>query len=274
VNSVKRLARRSVKVVASEVDRLRAPVPGVVVLLYHRVGSGSGLDVDLDLAVFDEQMARLRATRRIVSLPEALERLEVNDPTAQAPSIAVTFDDGTADFADTAMPVLERHRIPVTLYIATDFIDRHESFPDDGHPLSWSALADVHTTGLVNIGSHTHRHRLLDRVNEEIACEELDRSIELTSDRIGVRPADFAYPKAVGPSPGADRAVRARFRSAALAGTRSNPYGATDVYRLARSPIQASDGMRWFAHKLAGGMAFEDTLRRSLNQVRYSRSRT
>jgi hypothetical protein len=71
-------------------------------------------------------------------------------------------------------------------------------------------------------------------------------------------------------SPAADTAVRARFDSAAVAGTRVNVAGTTDLYRLARSPVQLSDGMRWFAHKAAGGMALEDTLRRILNRRRYA----
>jgi hypothetical protein len=64
--------------------------------------------------------------------------------------------------------------------------------------------------------------------------------------------------------------VRARFASAALAGTRPNPYGSTDPYLLARSPIQVSDGMRWFTRKVAGGMALEDTVRRVANRARYA----
>jgi hypothetical protein len=84
----------------------------------------------------------------------------------------------------------------------------------------------------------------------------------------------FAYPKSLPPSAGADRAVRARFRSAALAGTRPNRYGRTDPYRLARSPIQAGDEMRWFRAKVAGGMAFEDDVRRALNRWRYSGAET
>ena len=43
----------------------------------------------------------------------------------------------------------------------------------------------------------------------------------------------------------------------------------TDPYRLHRSPIQASDGDRWFTAKARGGMRFEDDLRRTANRLRY-----
>jgi len=276
---VPRLARRSLKVVSGAFDRLRAPVPGVVILLYHRVGGTSRLDVDLEPGLFADQMAQLRESAVVVSLEDALERLTADrvaplEPSTPEPSIVVTFDDGTADFADVAMPIMQRFGIPVTLYIATAFIEERKPFPENGRPLSWAALADLRATGLVNLGSHTHQHRLLDRVTERDAGDDLDRSIDVIGDRLGMRPQDFAYPKAVAPSPAAARAVRTRFRSAALAGTRVNPYGATDPQLLARSPIQVSDGMRWFRQKVAGGMVFEDALRRSLNRVRYSRSTT
>jgi peptidoglycan/xylan/chitin deacetylase (PgdA/CDA1 family) len=125
---------------------------------------------------------------------------------------------------------------------------------------------------LVDVGSHTHRHRLLDRVSRLEAADELDCSIDLIGDRLGRRPLDFAYPKAVSGSVEATRAVRERFRSAALAGTRVNRYGRSDPYRLTRSPIQASDGTRWFEQKAAGGMALEGTARRWVDRIRYARS--
>src|SRR5438552_19112704 len=107
-------------------------------------------------------MALLRESADVVPLGDALERLTANELTSTPtkPSIVVTFDDGTADLADVAMPILVRHGIPVTLYVATAFIEEGKLFPDNGLPLSWSALADVHATGLVNVGSHTHHHRL------------------------------------------------------------------------------------------------------------------
>ena len=259
-------------------DALRPSRPGVAILIYHRVGAGSGLEVDLPTSLFEAQMAMLAGEHEVVSLGVALERLSGPEPPRahdpRRPPVVITFDDGTADFVDVALPILERHRLPVTLYAATGFIEDGTPFPDDGRPVSWSALADACSSGLLDVGSHTHGHRLLDRLSEAEVAAELDRSIALIGDRLGQAPVDFAYPKAIPGSPAAERAVRARFRSAALAGTRSNPYGRTDLYRLSRSPIQVGDGTRWFARKAAGGMGLEDDLRRVLNKRRYANATT
>jgi peptidoglycan/xylan/chitin deacetylase (PgdA/CDA1 family) len=263
-----------VKRAAGALDGVLRPPPGVVVLIYHRVGSGSGSEVDLPLGLFEEQMALLAETGRVEPLANALEVLGRAGPPEGPLPVVVTFDDGTADFAEQAVPVLVRHRIPATLYVATAFLGDGRAGPPDGERLSWSALADTLTTGLVDVGSHTHGHRLLDRLPEAEVEDELDRSIELVGEHLGRVPLDFAYPKALPGSPAADRAVRRRFRSAALAGTRPNRVGATDPHRLARSPVQRSDGMRWFRSKVAGGMALEDSLRRLANRRRYAGATT
>jgi peptidoglycan/xylan/chitin deacetylase (PgdA/CDA1 family) len=267
----RRLAQGTLKRASVGVDRLRAPGRGVVVLIYHRVGRRSNLEVDLPEALFDEQMAALAGADRAVSLEDGLLALDSGGPpSAGADPVVVTFDDGTADFNDVVLPVLVEHKVPALVYIATDFIDSGREFPDQGTPLSWAALADTLTTGLVTIGSHTHTHALCDRLDPPAVDEELDRSRALIADRLGVEAHHFAYPKALAGSPAADRAVRARFRSAAIAGTRPNLYGRTDPYRLHRSPVQLGDGMRWFERKVAGGMRVEDDLRRLANRLRYA----
>ncbi len=269
----KGLARRAVKITAGIADGFRPRRRGVVVCIYHRVGAGSGLEVDLPRDLFETQMQELAASGRVVSLDHALTALQHPAPEGPDP-VVVTFDDGTADFADHAMPILERHNIPVTLYVATDFIERQVDFPNDGKPVSWSALRDAASTGLVTIGSHTHTHALLDRLPVDDVVDELARSIDLIAHHIGHAPDHFAYPKAVPGSPGADAEVRRRFRSAALAGTTANRFEGTDPFRLARSPIQVADDMRWFRAKLAGGMALEDRLRRAANRQRYAGATT
>jgi peptidoglycan/xylan/chitin deacetylase (PgdA/CDA1 family) len=270
--------RRGMKSASAVADRWRTDVPGVVVLLYHRVGGGSALEIDLDASRFEEQVAAIAASGRVLTLGAALEQLA--SPGPRASTVVVTFDDGTADFAEVAVPILARHGVPATLYLATAFIEEEREFPGGGRPLSWSALRDACSTGLIDIGSHTHTHQLLDRVTRGEAAAELDRSIDLIGDRLGLPALDFAYPKAVPGRGETERLVRDRFRSAALAGTRVNPYRggrpgrATDPHRLARSPIQVSDGMDFFARKLAGGMGLEDAVRRAMNRVRYARLAT
>jgi len=262
--------RSTVKVVAGAADLVRRPTAGVVILLYHRVGAGTGSSVDLPAAMFEEQMAALAATAHVISLGDALDALKGE---ADGPRVAVTFDDGTPDLVDVALPILVQHRIPATWYLATSFIDEQRPF-DVGAPLTWSAVRDACSTGFVSIGSHTHRHRLLDRAPEAEVVDELDRSIGSIGDNIGTAPFDFAYPKALLGSASAQRAVQSRFRSAALAGTRANVAGRTDLYRLARSPIQIYDGRVWFDKKVAGGMSFEHTMREVVNRLRYAKAST
>src|SRR5207248_4741919 len=128
---------------------------------------GSSLEMDLDPGLFDQQMAVVAASNRGVSLATALDRLAApehrpvdGDRGDDAGSVVVTFDDGTADFVDIALPILERHGVSVTLYAATSFIEDGIDFPENGKPVSWSALRDACATGLVDVGSHTHHHRL------------------------------------------------------------------------------------------------------------------
>ncbi len=272
------MARRSVKHAAELADHVRRPARGVVVLIYHRVGRRSSIEVDLPEGLFDDQMATLAASGRAVTLDTALELLAAPGPPASiAPGhdpVVVTFDDGTRDLAEVAAPILARHAIPATLYVATDFVDQARAFPDDGVAVSWAELRDLSAGGLWQLGSHTHTHALLDRLTGPQVDDELDRSIERIGAETGRAPAHFAYPKALAAGTEAERAVRRRFRSAALAGTRANRYGDTDPWRLARSPVQVSDGMRWFERKLAGGMGLEDSLRRVVNRRRYAGATT
>ena len=289
------MALRAMKTLAAASDRVRPPAPGVVVLIYHRVGGGSGTEVDLPAQTFDEQMAWLAASGRVMSLDDAVDLLVAGADGADAADavtgdasgsdpgpdpehhpddgpIVVTFDDGTADLADVATPILVRHEVPATVYLATRYVDEGIDFPDDGAPLSWAAVRDMAATGLVTFGSHTHGHLLLDRLDPAAAVDELDRSKDLIEQHIGTAAHHFAYPKAVAASDEVEPLVRARYRSAALGGNRPNPYVGTDVHRLSRTAVQVSDGAAYFVRKAYGGMALEDSLRRGLNRVRYRTS--
>jgi peptidoglycan/xylan/chitin deacetylase (PgdA/CDA1 family) len=274
-SSARRAAGQAVKAAAAAVDWVRPPAPGVVVLIYHRVGGRTASNVDLPVDLFDRQVGELADAGRLVSLDAAAEMLDGRVPADPADRpVVLTFDDGTADWVDEALPVLARHRAPATFYVATDHVERQVPFPGGARPVTWTGLAELASSGLATIGSHTHGHALLDRVDGPVAARELDRSIELITERLGVPCRHFAYPKALPGSPAAEAEVRARFRTAALAGSRANPFAVTDLFRLARTPVQVTDGMGWFRRKAGGGLRAEDQARAVLNRGRYSGATT
>ncbi len=271
-------AGETIKRASAALDAVLPPAPGVTVLIYHRVGGGSDSAVDMDADAFEQQLEHLAEHHDVITLETALIRLadaagphddaDPQDDSARR-SVVITFDDGTADFTDVSVPALVRHQLPATLYAATRFIDEGEEFPWGAPPTSWAALRDAVSTGFVTVGSHTHSHWLLDRQPAAEIEADLDRSIELIGAHLGAVPADFAYPKALPAAAVSEIAVRRRFRSAALAGSRVNRPGVTDPFRLARTPIQRGDGFRWFAAKANGGLRLEGEIRAALARVRY-----
>ncbi|MGI9611732.1 MAG: polysaccharide deacetylase family protein [Acidimicrobiales bacterium] len=272
---VGRFAHLGLKVVAVAADVVRSPRPGVTVLEYHRVGGGTSLELDLESSVFAAQMKWLVENCLPVSLDAAVDLLE-RGPAAATSDIAdsrrpvvVTFDDGTADFMQHALPALVQHNVPATYYVATKFVDEQVPFPNDGTPLTWGGLAEAISTGLVTVGSHTHSHAVLDKVEVDDARDEVQRSVDLIGEHLGVAADHFAYPKGVFGGDGVHEVLRASMRSAALAGGGANPFGGTDLFRLDRVPVQRSDAMAFFRRKAEGGLALEGAVRQVLNRRRY-----
>ena len=259
-------SRGLVKKLAVSFDAVLPPSSGIVVLIYHRVGGGSDSEVDLDPEVFDAHLQHIVEHRQVLALDEAVDQLRAG---TEASGVVLTFDDGTADFADVVVPALARYDVPATLYAATRFIDEAIEFPWGAPALSWSALRDSCSTGLITVGSHTHSHWLLDRLDAHTLEQDLDRSIELIGEHVGHAPTHFAYPKALPGSRHGEIAVRRRFESAALAQSRVNRPGQCDLHRLWRTPVQRSDDMRYFSAKAAGGLRLEGELRALTAKVKY-----
>lgn len=260
--------RQAAKRIALRIDDLTPARSGVVVLAYHRVGGRTVSPVDLPTTAFRRQMEYLDG--RVVGIADGLDfTTRADDSSPPRQPVVLTFDDGTADFAEVVLPTLVDLELPVTLYLSTARVDSQEPYPQDGKPISWNALRDCLSTGLVTIGAHTHNHVLLDRCSPTEAEDELIRCDERIEDELSVSPQHFAYPKAVAPSVDVEPLIQRRYASAAVAGTRPNPIGDTDPHRLNRSPVQNADQWEGFVRKAAGGMGFEDDVRRTINLIRY-----
>ncbi|NDP41129.1 MAG: polysaccharide deacetylase family protein [Aromatoleum sp.] len=93
------------------------------VLIYHRILPEPD-DVnrwDVTAAEFERQMRALRESFSPLPLSEALERLAKRSLPRRA--VAVTFDDGYADNAEVALPILRRCGVPATFFVATGYLN-------------------------------------------------------------------------------------------------------------------------------------------------------
>jgi peptidoglycan/xylan/chitin deacetylase (PgdA/CDA1 family) len=95
----------------------------LLILIYHRVHAQADAMFPRELTAqrFDWQMELLRRHCAPVSLREGVSRLRAGSLPSRA--VAVTFDDGYADNALVALPILTRHRIPATFFVASGFLD-------------------------------------------------------------------------------------------------------------------------------------------------------
>lgn len=93
------------------------------ILIYHRVP----LEPDPlfpengDGETFDRQMGELAACFKIISLLDAVQALRQG--TLPPRAACITFDDGYADNAEVALPILQKHNIPATFFVSTSFLN-------------------------------------------------------------------------------------------------------------------------------------------------------
>jgi peptidoglycan/xylan/chitin deacetylase (PgdA/CDA1 family) len=121
------------------------------VLIFHRV-----LPVvdplfpeELDVERFDHLVGWLSSWFRILPLDEAVSRLTRNSLPARA--AAITFDDGYADNQLLAAPILLKHGVNATFFIATGFLHGERMWNDkiiDSVRHATKADADLSFLGL------------------------------------------------------------------------------------------------------------------------------
>ncbi len=95
----------------------------LLVLIFHRVLSQPDplLPHEMDAARFDSLCGWLKRWFNVLPLGDAAERLAEGRLPMRA--AAITFDDGYEDNVSVAMPILRRHGLTATFFIATGFLD-------------------------------------------------------------------------------------------------------------------------------------------------------
>lgn len=93
------------------------------ILIFHRVLAAHDplLPGEPDASEFDALLAHL--ARRFCVLPLAQAAEHLYRGTLPRAALAITFDDGYADNLTVAGPILSKHGLPATLFVATGYLD-------------------------------------------------------------------------------------------------------------------------------------------------------
>lgn len=92
-------------------------------LIFHRVRAQAEAAAPqaLDAAGFDRLLEWVTEVFTVLPVDEAVERLARGSLPPRA--LAITFDDGYADNAEVALPILRRRGLHAAFFIASDYLD-------------------------------------------------------------------------------------------------------------------------------------------------------
>jgi len=175
------------------------------VLIFHRVLPQPDpiFPGEVDAVAFDAICQWMKSWCNVLPLDVAAQRLQSRSLPERA--VAITFDDGYADNRTVAQPILARHGLQATFFIATDFLDGGRMWNDTviesvrlctQAELDLSSLAKPDGSGYLGqytIGSPVQKREAIQAIIGQIKYLPLAQRKTLTEQIAacaGVRPPD------------------------------------------------------------------------------------
>jgi peptidoglycan/xylan/chitin deacetylase (PgdA/CDA1 family) len=192
---------------------------GCVVLNYHRVRSPNifletlgKLTNNLELSVysvnsdaFEKQIQYLKKHDVQFITPSDLKAYITKKTSFSKKCALVTFDDIDTSVYKHAYPILQKEKVPFTLFVITGEV---------GNPnfqylklASWKQLKNMKDSGLATIGTHTHKMHYIEgdekppflkKKNVDAFIKDTEKSKQTMIEKLGFTPRYFAYPYGFG----------------------------------------------------------------------------
>lgn len=164
------------------------------VLCFHYIGKSSSIN-------FENKLIWLKKHYEIIFL-DNLHKREKNKEL-RGNELSITFDDGFADFHDVVLPLLIKHKIPVTLFIPTKILElsKANSFKFALNNigikktlLNKTQILEISKSKFVKLQSHSHTHCNFGTETTTFLKQELRISKKKIQEITGKSVNMFAYP--------------------------------------------------------------------------------
>ncbi|HYI46242.1 MAG TPA: polysaccharide deacetylase family protein [Actinomycetota bacterium] len=220
------------------------------VIAYHAIGAcsreGDPANLFVDPTTFAAQIDYLVRRRIVVTLDEALS----SSRRRGRPAVAITFDDAYRGVLQHAVPILEKHSLPATVFAPVAHLGQRNTW-DPPSDCAFDIMSEKELAESDSRGSSVESHGLRHVDHTALAPEESESEIATSLDRLagilGRRPSYLAYPYGMAP-------VRSRdwLDSMGLAAAFTIDRPSTDPWSYERVQITPLDGPRLFALKTSG----------------------
>jgi peptidoglycan/xylan/chitin deacetylase (PgdA/CDA1 family) len=167
-----------------------------LILMYHSVSpyQHDPYRITVSPARFEQQMHWLRRLGlTAVSVRGLLEGRHLDGGRRL---VGLTFDDGYADFAEYALPVLARYGFTATLFVVAGRLGGDNAWDPDGPRKALLTADQVQrmANAGIEIGSHGLRHVSLPAVADAELAAETTTSRDILREVTGQGVAGFCYP--------------------------------------------------------------------------------
>ncbi len=182
-----------------------------LVLTYHAIARGPA-PLFVDPGLLASHLDRIVESRAaVLTVSELAATLQAG--TLPTRAIALTFDDGFANAAEAAAPLLAERDLRATVFCVAEHVGGVSDWASQPRSAPRLPLADAAALSALaaagwEIGSHGLSHEPLSRLTPDRRQHELEASRLELEDLVGVPVRSFAYPYGAVPA-GAETELRA-----------------------------------------------------------------
>jgi len=226
---------------------------GTPILVYHRFGPAPSR-MTVRTSVFESQLEQVKEQGyTVIPLRALVAHLRGDGPPPPPRSVVITVDDGHRSIYTDMLPVLQRHLIPVTLFVYPSAVS------NAAYALTWEQLRQLAALRLVEIHSHTYWHpnfveekrRLIPQAYARLVEEQLQKSRAILQDRLRTRVDLLSWPFGIHDDDLVHAAVRAGY-VAAVTLERRHATSADPIMALPRYLVTDEDRGARFRALLEG----------------------
>ncbi|MCW5935822.1 MAG: polysaccharide deacetylase family protein [Fimbriimonadaceae bacterium] len=186
--------KSTVSVPAEPEELVEGLATRTVVLTYHDMVPKRNRDAlwfDCTPQELEDQLDSLaKGGKAIVRLSDVVEGL-AGKREMPKDAVAISFADNYEGFYTYAWPILRDRKVPVTLFVHTDFVGSRQGRPK----MTWEQLRELSASGLVDVESQTRSHPAdLGKLDDDAIRRELEGSKKKVEEEIGKPCLLLAYP--------------------------------------------------------------------------------